>query len=49
MERLNVTLDDEYAAELERLAERMHGTESLLVLSSHPRLGIVGEPVDRLG
>jgi ribbon-helix-helix CopG family protein len=37
MERLNITLDDEYAAKLERLAERMHlqpGTVARSLLSS---------------
>ena len=37
MERLNITLDDNYAAKLERLAERMHlqpGTVARSLLSS---------------
>lgn len=37
MERLNITLDDEHAAKLERLAERMHlqpGTVARSLLSS---------------
>lgn len=37
VERLNITLDDEYTAKLERLAERMHlqpGTVARSLLSS---------------
>lgn len=37
MERLNITLDDEYAAKLDRLAERMHlqpGTVARSLLST---------------
>jgi hypothetical protein len=37
MERLNITLEDEYAAKLERVAERMHlqpGTVARSLLSS---------------
>jgi hypothetical protein len=37
VERLNITLEDEYAAKLERLAERMHlqpGTVARSLLSS---------------
>ena len=54
MERLNITLDDQYAAKLERLAGRMHlqpGTVARSLLSSalddaDPDAGNVAELLD---